>query len=170
MSANAAAAFVVEPLASRHLRDNFDSGAPELDRYLKTQAGQDARKRVAAPFVLAAPEGAVAGYYTLSAAAILAPELPDAVLRKLPRYPQIPAVLLGRLAVDRRHQGEGFGRHLLADAVLRSLRSEIAAFAVVVDARDAAARRFYERESFQPFPDHPMRLFLPIAQVASLFE
>ncbi|MBK0506674.1 GNAT family N-acetyltransferase, partial [Klebsiella pneumoniae] len=78
--------------------------------------------------------------------------------RRLPRYPLVPAVLLGRLAVDRKHQGKGYGRFLLADALGRAVRSEIASFAVVVDAKDEAARRFYERESFLSFPDQPMKL------------
>jgi GNAT superfamily N-acetyltransferase len=77
--------------------------------------------------------------------------------------------LLGRLAVDRRHQGKGYGRFLLADALHRTLRSEIASFAVIVDAKDESARQFYERESFLPFPDQPMKLFRPMADIAQLF-
>jgi GNAT superfamily N-acetyltransferase len=72
--------------------------------------------------------------------------------------------------VDRRHRGQGFGRFLLADALFRSLRSDIASFAVIVDGKDDAARRFYERESFLAFPDHPMRLFRPMADIARLFD
>ncbi len=114
---------------------------------------------MAAPFVLVLPDGAVAGFYTLSATAIPVSDLPEASTRKLPRYPLIPATLLGRLAVDHRYRSRGYGRFLLADALFRSVRSEIASFAVVVDAKDGDARRFYERESFLPFPDHPLRLF-----------
>ncbi len=140
-----------------------------LDRYFRTQAGQDARKHVAAPFVLVLPDGGIAGYYTLSASAVPAPELPPDIVRKLPRYPLIPATLLGRLAVDHRHRGRGYGRFLLADALYRAVSSEIASFAVVVDAKDEAARRFYERESFLAFPDQPMKLFRPMADIAALF-
>jgi GNAT superfamily N-acetyltransferase len=82
----------------------------------------------------------------------------------------IPTTLLGRLAVDRRHRDKGYGRFLLADALYRAMRSEIVSFAVVVDAKDADARRFYERESFLPFPDQPMKLFLPMANIAELFS
>jgi ribosomal protein S18 acetylase RimI-like enzyme len=78
--------------------------------------------------------------------------------------------LLGRLAVDNRVQGQGYGRFLLADALLRAVRSEIASFAVIVDAKDDAARRFYERESFLPFPDQPMKLFRPMADIEKLFK
>jgi GNAT superfamily N-acetyltransferase len=78
--------------------------------------------------------------------------------------------LLGRLAADKRFQGQGYGRFLLADALLRAVRSEIASFAVIVDAKDETARRFYERESFLPFPGEPMKLFRPMADIAKLFE
>ncbi len=141
-----------------------------LDRYLRTQAGQEARKNIAAPFVLVLPDGAIGGYYTLSSTAVKLSELPADVTRRLPRYPLVPATLLGRLAVDLRYRGKGFGRFLLADALHRAVRSEIASFAVVVDAKDEAARRFYERESFLPLLDQPMRLYRPLADIAKLFE
>ncbi|MBV8593731.1 MAG: GNAT family N-acetyltransferase, partial [Caulobacteraceae bacterium] len=80
------------------------------------------------------------------------------------------ATLLGRLAVDQTHQGLGLGRFLLADALFRVARSEIAAFAVVVDAKNEAAARFYERESFLRFADRPLSLFRPMADIARLFE
>lgn len=134
------------------------------------QAGQDARKNIAAPFVLVLPGGAIAGYYTLSSIAVAIGEWPAQTIRKLPRYPLIPATLLGRLAVDRRYRGQGHGRYLLADALSRCVRSEIASFAVIVDAKDEDAHRFYQRESFLPFPDQPMKLFRPMADIAELFK
>ncbi len=160
----------VEALGPQHDRAGFESGAEPLDRYFHVQAGQDARKNMAAPFVLVLPDGATGGYYTLSATAMKLAEFPAQTVRKLPRYPLVPATLLGRLAIDRRHQGKGYGRFLLADALFRSVRSEIASFAVIVDAKDENARRFYERESFLPFPDRPMKLFRPMAEIAKLFE
>jgi GNAT superfamily N-acetyltransferase len=160
----------VEPLASNHDRSEFESGVEPLDRYFRTQAGQDARKNMAAPFVLVLPEGMVAGYYTLSSTSVQLAELPAQTVRKLPRYPLVPATLLGRLAVDRRHQGKGYGRFLLGDALHRAARSEIASFAVIVDAKDESARRFYERESFLPFPDQPMKLFRPMTDIRRLFD
>jgi GNAT superfamily N-acetyltransferase len=141
-----------------------------LDRYFRSQAGQDARKNMAAPFVLVLPDGVIAGYYTLSATAVRLGELPSQTTRKLPRYPLVPATLLGRLAVDYRCRGKGYGRFLLADALFRSARSEIASFAVIVDAKDDDARRFYERESFLSFPDQPMKLFRPMTDIAKLLE
>ncbi|TXH36470.1 MAG: GNAT family N-acetyltransferase [Rhodospirillaceae bacterium] len=159
----------VEALGSQHDRSKFESGAEPLDRYFRTQAGQDARKNMAAPFVLVLPDGVIGGYYTLSSASIQLGELPEQTVRKLPRYPLLPATLLGRLAVDRQHQGKGYGRFLLADALYRAAQSEIASFAVIVDAKDNA-RQFYERESFLPFPDQPLKLFRPMADIRKLFS
>ncbi len=161
---------LVEPLGAHHDRSKFESGAEPLDRYFRTQAGQDARKNMAAPFVLLLPDGTVAGYYTLSLTALQLGELPSATVKKLPRYPLVPATLLGRLAVDRLHQGKGYGRFLFADALFRATRSEIASFAIIVDAKDDNAKRFYERESFLPLPDQPMKLFRPMADITDLFK
>lgn len=160
----------VEPLASSHDRSEFESGVEPLDRYFRTQAGQDARKNMAAPFVLVLQDGTIAGYYTLSSTSVQIAELPAQTARKFPRYPLVPATLLGRLAVDRRQQGKGYGRFLLANALYRASQSEIASFAVVVDAKDEGARRFYERESFLSLPDQPMKLFRPMADIRRLFE
>jgi GNAT superfamily N-acetyltransferase len=160
----------IEWLGPQHDRAGFESGAESLDRYFRTQASQDARKNMAAPFVLVLPDGAIAGYYTLSSTAVNVGEWPAPTIRKLPRYPLIPATLLGRLAIDRRHQGLGYGRLLLADALFRAARSEVASFAVIVDAKDERARLFYVRESFLPFPDRPMKLFRPMADIAALFR
>lgn len=124
---------------------------------------------MAAPFVLVLPDGALGGYYTLSATAVKLSDLPNQTARRLPRYPLVPATLLGRLAVDRRFQRKGYGRFLLADALYRVARNEIASFAVIVDAKDEDARRFYERESFLPFADEPMKLFRPVADIKQLF-
>ena len=125
---------------------------------------------MAAPFVLVLSDRTIAGYYTLSSTSVQLGELPEQTVRKLPKYPLVPATLLGRLAVDRRQQGKGYGRFLLADALYRAAQSEIASFAVIVDAKDGNARRFYERESFLPFPDEPMKLFRPMAGIRRLFE
>lgn len=160
----------VEALGPQHDRGTLVSGAEALDRYLRSQAGQDARKSMAAPFVLVLPDGAIAGYYTLSATGVKLAEFPADITRRLPRYPLVPATLLGRLAVDRNYQGGGYGRFLLADALHRAVRSEIASFAGIVDAKDEAARQFYFREGFLPFPDQPMKLFRPMEGLARLFE
>ena len=159
----------VEALGPQHDRSGFECGVEPLDRYFALQVGQDARKGMAAPFVLVLPDDRVAGFYTLSATSVDIGELPIDVVRKLPRYPVVPATLLGRLAIDRRHKGEGLGRFFLVNALLRSMRSEVASFAVVVDAKDDGARTFYMRDGFIPFPASPMRLFLPMATIRKVF-
>jgi GNAT superfamily N-acetyltransferase len=160
----------VEPLGLQHERAGFQCGSEALDRYFRTQAGQDARRHLAVPFVLVLPDGAIGGYYTVSTISLILAGLPGDIVRLLPRHPLIPATLLGRLAVDRRHQGRGHGRFLLADALLRIIRSEIASFAVVVDAKANAARRFYVWESFLPLPDQPMKLFRPRVDIRQVFK
>lgn len=151
------------PLAGGCDRAAFDSGAPPLDRYLREQASQDVRRRVAACFVALADEQRVAGYYTLASASLPLTDLPESVGKRLPRSPTVPAVRLGRLAVDRAFRGKGLGGALLADALARVLRSEIAAHALVVDAKDEAAVAFYRHHGFIALPDSARTLFLPLA-------
>ena len=111
----------IEALDRKHDRRAFACGVEALDRYIQKQAGQDARRRVAAPFVLCEPDSnAVLGYYTLSALSIDVGAWPEEVARKLPRYPVVPATLLGRLAVDSRLRGRRMGEHLLMDALRRA--------------------------------------------------
>lgn len=161
---------LVEALGPQHDRKSFVSGVGPRGRYFRSQAGQDARKNIAAPFVLVLSDGTIGGYYTLSATSVKLTEFPGDITRKLPQYPLVPATLLGRLAVDRRQQGKGYGRFLLADALCRAARSEIASFAVIVDAKDENARRFYQRESFLSLPDQPLKLFRPMADIRRLFN
>jgi ribosomal protein S18 acetylase RimI-like enzyme len=163
----------VEPLGKQHDRSEFSCGVEALDRYLREQAGQDARKRVAAPFVLC--EGTsyrVVGYYTLSALSLDIGEWPEDVAKKLPKYPLVPATLLGRLAVDAQIRGSGAGEHLLVDALRRALEAtgQVASVAVAVDAKNAAAEAFYRRYGFVNFADQPHRLFLPMTVIAKLFR
>ena len=154
----------VEPLASHHDRASFSCGEPSLDRYIRRQASQDARRRVARVFVAHVhPPGRVAGYYTLSAASFERDDLPAEVARRLPHYP-VPAAVIGRLAVDLRSQGSGFGEVLLLDAIRRVVRAgdTIGVYAVIVDALHERASAFYERYGFLPFPSRPLRLYLPL--------
>jgi GNAT superfamily N-acetyltransferase len=163
----------IEPLGKHHDRKAFSCGNEPFDRYLKQQASQDARRHVAAPFVAVPEEGdtTILGYYTLSAFAIDLGTLPHSTTSKLPYYPLVPATLLGRLAVDRRHQGRGLGGFLLMDALHQVyLRSpQIASAAFVVHAIDDDAFRFYRHFDFTPFPERRDQLFLPMAPIASLF-
>jgi hypothetical protein len=95
-------------------------------------------------------------------------ELPEARVKRLPRYPFVPATLMGRLAVDSRHRRGGNGEFMLFDAFHRALRNEIASYAFVVDAKDSAAA-FYLRYRFLPLIEGGSRLFVPMAEIAKLF-
>lgn len=157
------AAFRLAPLDVAHDRRTFRSDSEPLNRYLREQVNQDIRRRVAACFVALADRQRIAGYYTLASASLLLSDLPASTSRKLPRYPTVPAVRMGRLAVDREFQGQGLGGALLADALDRAVRSEIAAFALIVDAKDETAAAFYRHHGFIALPDTPLNLFLPLA-------
>jgi GNAT superfamily N-acetyltransferase len=155
--------FRIEPLAPEHDRSQFSSGSDALDRYFREQASQDTKRRIATCFVaLSVTHNDIAGYYTLTATGVALSAMPPASVNKLPRYPVVPAALLGRLAVERRYQGQGLGGILLADALMRSARAELGVFAMVVDAKDEAARRFYEHYGFTGLPGEARRLCLPI--------
>ena len=166
--------WIIEPLGKQHNRADFSCGRETLDRYLKKQAGQDARRRVAAPFILTQKSDSktIVGYYTLSACGVELDDLPADIAGKLPGYPVVPVTLLGRLAVDHRYSGQGAGEFLLVDALQRAFTqsSQIAAAAVVVDALDEVAAAFYRHFGFIPLPNQPRRLFLPMKTIADMFK
>lgn len=149
----------------RHDRAAFRCGVPALDEYLRRYASQHRRKGVGNVYVLVdtgAPRE-ILGYYTLSAAQVDAASLGDADRRKLPRYP-VPCFRMGRLACREDRRGEGLGRLLVACAVDRCLkaREHVAAFALIVDAKDRGAKRFYERYGFTSCKDAPLTLYLSL--------
>ncbi|MGE4219729.1 MAG: GNAT family N-acetyltransferase [Alphaproteobacteria bacterium] len=157
----------IEPLGPGHNRYAFSCGEPALDAYLRRQAAQDMRRRIAQTFVaIGTAPSAIAGYYSLSAASFARDALPADRAKRLPHYP-VPAAILGRLAVDNAWQGRGLGEHLLMDAIHRTLAASraVAMHALVVDAKNDRVARFYRRYGFLPFPDSPARLFLPLATV-----
>jgi predicted GNAT family N-acyltransferase len=161
----------IEPLARKHDRAAFSCGYEELDRYIKERASQEAKKKISASFVLVESEdNTVIGFYNLSATSILLCDLPEKTA-KLPRYPDVPATLLGRLAVDSRYKGRRHGELLLMDALRRAFQatSDVASFAVVVDPKDKKSRSFYEHYEFVAFPDQKLRMFLPMITIADLF-
>jgi ribosomal protein S18 acetylase RimI-like enzyme len=160
----------IEQLTSEHHRAEFSSGSAPLDRYFREQVSQDIKRRVASCFVAVGVQTKeVAGFYTLTAASIALNALAPGITRKLPRYPVVPAALLGRLAVAQSYQGKGLGGVLLADAWLRIARSELGVFAMLVDARDDSAQGFYEHYGFTLLPGPERRLCLPIAQALRQF-
>lgn len=156
------APFQVVALDAAHVRDKFCSGAQALDRYLHTQVMQDVRRRCTSCFVAITDEQQIAGFYTLASAGVLLADLPAAISKKLPRYPTVPAVRMGRLAVDVQFAGMGLGGAMLADALARVSRAEIAAYALVVDAKDEAAAAFYRHHGLIALPNAPLCLFMPL--------
>lgn len=159
------APFLLAPLDAKHDRTAFRSDSALLNRYLREHVTQDIRRRVAACFVALADGQRIAGYYTLASASLVLADLPASTSKKLPRYPTVPAVRMGRLAVDQGFKGQGLGGALLADALARAARAEIAAFALMVDAKDDPAAAFYRHHGFIALPDSPLTLFLPLATV-----
>lgn len=155
-------------LEAGHARGVFACGVPALDRYFHEQVTQDERRRVTVCFVAVDREDAVLGYYTLASASVALGDLPPRLAGKLPRYPTVPVVRLGRLAIARDAQGGGLGGALLADALVRVALSEIGAYAMVVDAKDEQAVAFYRHHGFLPLASSPLQLFLPVASVAKL--
>ena len=165
-------AFSIEVLAKRHQRDDFDCGSEPLNRYLRTQARQEMERDVAIVYVVVPFDRPtrIAGYYSLSSTAVRLSEWLEATRKKLPRYPLVPATLLGRLAVDRKYRGLRLGERLLIDGLRRSLTASqaVASVAVIVDAKDQAGVAFYLRYGFIPFPDQPLRLLLSMKTIAQL--
>ena len=155
--------FIIEALNTAHNRKSFVSGVAPLDRYFRELATQDSKRRVSNCFVALDPAGAIAGFYTFAAANMPLAELTADEAKRLPRYTYLPAGLIGRLAVDQNFRGQRLGSMLIMDAVARGARADTAVFALVVDAKDEAARRFYRHNGFRSFASNPMSLFLPIA-------
>jgi len=156
---------VIEPLNKIHHRDGFNCGNESLDQYLKKQAGQDVRRRISQVFVARKSNDAeILGFYTLSALSVEAISLPDDIARKLPKHP-LPAALVGRLAVDKKYQGQGIGQALLVDALSRMVRAsrQVAIYVAIVDAKDEMAAEYYEAFGFQRFKKPSHRLYLPLA-------
>lgn len=158
--------FSVVPLEQQD-RSHFSCGNESLNTFLLTQAGQDMKRRIAACFLaIDNATGAVAGYYTLSACHIQLADIASELRERLPRYPVVPSVRLGRLAVDLRYQGQKLGAALLCNAVMRALRSDIAAHMMVVDAKDDVAASFYMHHGFRHDPLAPLRLYAPLVTLA----
>ncbi len=157
---------IFEPLGRSHDRSRFICGDAALDRWFRIQAGQEERRNVTRVFIARDAEAGgpddLVGFYTLSMFALGFEDLPDDLVRKLPKYPEVPAALIGRLARAEHVRRQGIGELLLADAIKRvvSAAKTVAAYAVVVDAKDAHAAAFYRAYGFIPFPTRPDRLFL----------
>jgi GNAT superfamily N-acetyltransferase len=162
----------IVPLASGHDRRCFDCGEQELNDYIKRYAAQHAKKNVSRTYVAVADADPqrILGFFTLSSAQINFSELSSAMRKGLPsRYP-IPAARIGRLAVDRRMQGQRIGEGLLLNALYRCavISREMGIVGVIVDAKREQAQLFYRQYGFEPIPDDPLKLFAPIKDMAGL--
>jgi GNAT superfamily N-acetyltransferase len=160
-------------LDEQHDRGNFTCGVESLDRYLKTQASQDVRRKANGVFVLSArdkPER-ILGYYTLCAMTLSQGDVPEAVRKHTPRYPLVSATLIGRLAVLKNHQGQRLGVILLADALQRAFESAgtVGSSMVVVDALDEPAAGFYVAHGFVRLPES-LQLVLPMRLAGGMAE
>ncbi len=159
--------FSVEPLdPAKHRRAEFDCGVTALNDYLKNRARKEMAAGASACFVIVPEDdtGCIAGFYTLSAAVIIRTDLPEELIKRLPRYPEMPATLLGRLARDVRFKRQGIGDRLMASVLHRAVAAsgEVASWAIVTDPKDEAAGKFYGGFGFQPLTEQ--RLFLTMKQ------
>jgi ribosomal protein S18 acetylase RimI-like enzyme len=163
----------IEALASHHNRDGFSCGVDSLDRYLRTQASQDVRRKANGVFILIEPDkpDIVLGYYTLCATVVTQGDVPAVARKHIPRHPLVSATLVGRLAVSEARQGERLGEMLLADAVRRANASAatVGSSMLVVDAISERAAAFYEGNGFVRLPDS-LRLVLPMHAIQRLVE
>ena len=157
----------------KHIRLSFCCGNESLDSYIRKQASQDLKKRVSTIFVLIDdPDMHILAYYTLSSYTVNIAALDESFAKRLPRYPALPATLLGRLAVDNDQKGKRFGELLLIDALKRSLEAamQVASLAVIAEALDERALSFYIKYGFKQFSQEPMKLYLPMKSVEELCQ
>jgi predicted GNAT family N-acyltransferase len=164
---------MIEILNKRHNRQEFDCGKALLNSYLKHQASQDIKRKLAACFVLTDKDSSeVMGYYTLSNHSIPLENFPQSIQKKLPKsYNSIPTTLIGRLAISKKFQGQGIGKILLIDALKRSYCAsrEMGSFAVVVDPIDEEAQTFYAKYDFIQLPDSG-KMLLSMKTLSDLFD
>ena len=165
--------YLTEPLSSSHKKEDFNCGKPLLDNYLHRQAKQDVRRKLSACFILAGKGNKVEGYYTLSNAAVKRDLIPEAIRNKMPlSYNDLPATLLGRLAVESSCQGRRLGETLLLDAMRRCYdisTTGIGSMAIIVDPIDEGAEAFYYKYGFIALPDSG-KMFIAMETVAGLFK
>jgi GNAT superfamily N-acetyltransferase len=163
--------YSIVKLCKSHNKTAFNSGVAPLDQYLAKQAGQDMKRQAAVTYVLSElSSNNIIGYHTLSATSIELTNFSEPEVKKLPRYPLLPATLVGRLAVDEKYHGKGIGQLLLINALKISLENShhIAALAVIVDAKNAKASQFYQHFGFIPFSTTHNKLYLPMETIRKI--
>ncbi len=165
--------YLTVPLNSSHRKEKFTCGITLLDNYLHTQAKQDVKRKLSACFILDEEDNLVKGYYTLSSASIQRNILPEGLIKKLPAsYSNLPATLLGRLAIDNSYKGQGLGELILMDALKRSYDSSVrsvGSMAVIVDPIDEGAVNFYKKYGFILLPDSG-KMFISMETISELFK
>lgn len=163
------ARFVIEPLAKGHNRADFTCGNERIDFYFRKTVSQDVKRKYAGCFVaLEIATNRVAGFYTLSSSNVPLTDIPAALAKKLPRYPTVPAVLIGWLGRHKDYAGQGLGEALLFDAIKTVATAPIGAHAVFADAIDDRAAAFYEAFGFMALTGRPRTLYLTVATALSL--
>lgn len=151
--------------SAKHRRASFDCGQPSLNKFIQEFASQYDRRSIGRTYVLTEESSdEVHGFYTISASSIPFQQVPATVSKRIPHHP-LPAMLLGRLAVDQRFHGQGLGNILLKDAFTRiqNLAMQCGIFCIEVDAIDDAAVQFYQRYGFVQLVDQPHRLILTLS-------
>ena len=162
--------FVSQALGA-HIRTAFSSGNDRIDRYFRETASQDVKRGYAACYVLVERStGALAGFYRLSAQSVPLSGIAPDLRKKLPRYPSVPAVLIGWMGRDMAFRKAGVGPLLLFDAIARIARAPIGAYAIYADAIDDEAVAFYRKHQFAPLVSRPQSLFLPMKTALLLVE
>lgn len=157
----------------QHNRSAFYCGVDSLDNYIRKQASQDLKKKIATVFVLVdLPNTNVIAYYTLSSYTIEITQLDKSFAKQLPRYPLLPATLLGRLAVDSNYRGRHLGELMLVDALKKALEAtaKVASLAVIAEAIDEKAVNFYRKYGFCAFGQNPMKLYFPMQSIRELCQ
>lgn len=164
--------YQIGPLESSHDRSDFDCGIQSLNDYLKKQVNQDIRKSLSVCFTLTNSEKVVKGYFTLSSTSISRDNLPVNIVKKIPRsYIDLPATLLGRLAIDKKEQGKKYGELLLIDELKRTYgisKNRIGSMAIIVDPINESAIKFYSNYGFILLPDSG-KMFLAMKTIEKLF-
>lgn len=162
------ARFAIEPLAKAHKRSDFTCGNDRIDDYFRETVSQDVKRKYATCFVAReVTTGKVAGFYTLSSSNVPLNEVPEPLAKKLPRYPTVPAVLIGWLGRHNDYAGLGLGEALLFDAIRTVANAPIGAHAIFADAIDDKAASFYAAFGFAPLVTRPRTLYLPMATALS---
>jgi GNAT superfamily N-acetyltransferase len=154
-----------EKLSLAHDLSQFRCGEPELDDWLKRKSLHNEASGASRTYVICVGRQVV-GYYALAAGAMAHMDAPGRVKRNMPN--PIPVIVIGRLAIDLKFQGQGIGSALLKDAVLRTLQAaEIAGIrAILVHAISDGAKRFYEKLGFMASPTNPMTLMITVQAAA----